>query len=78
MKLNDLPLDVLIVIAEYDDEVWFKLSILIKDFSVYAISPGVKIKAMKNFNISEYEKSGNCWKTHYYCKDKDILKKQSS
>lgn len=66
MHIQDLPLEIIIEIAEYDDEIWFKLSILLKPFSDYSIHPTVKKKAMNFFKITKHETIKNSWKRHWY------------
>lgn len=74
MDFIDLPLEILIQIAEYDDEIWFKLSILIRNFGDYSILPHVKAKAMKLFGIVEREILKSKWKCHWYQKGNNMRK----
>jgi antitoxin component YwqK of YwqJK toxin-antitoxin module len=68
----DLPLEILVEIAEYDDEIWFKFSISIKKFYHYSIQPNVKNKAMKMFNITEHETNKTTWRQHWYNKGENF------
>lgn len=48
--LELLPFEIIVTIAEIDDEVWYLMSLLLRDFGVYSITQHIKQRAMKRFN----------------------------
>lgn len=53
MKLDELPFDVLMLIARQHWKAWYKLSLTLKDFGQYSIRPKTKLAAQKHFNFVE-------------------------
>lgn len=65
--MNNLPLEILVKISEYDEQVWFNLSLVLKHFAIYAIQHDVRLRAMKLFGVREMlEHSKNNFCCHYY------------
>lgn len=63
MQLNDMPLEILVRIAEEHRSVWYNLSITIREFGEYSIHD--KKRALRLFGFSEHK---DFYRHHYLYK----------
>lgn len=68
-----LPFDVIIEIARQNWGVWYKLSIVHREFGLYSIQPNVKRAAQKRFSYQEISEQRNYFKYVHYFKIGNVL-----
>lgn len=54
LQFVELPLDVIIQIAQVHWKVWYKLSITFREFGLYSIQTNVKSAAQQHFNFGTF------------------------
>lgn len=51
--MESIPFELIVQVAEMDHELWYKLSLVHRDFGLWSIQPEVKSKMMKLFDFVE-------------------------
>lgn len=54
MDFTSLPFEIVVLIAEVSHEVWYLLSLTIREFGLYSISPSVMRAAQRHFGFRKY------------------------
>lgn len=58
-NLNNIPFEIIVIIAETCHEVWYLLSITLRTFGLYSTQPNIKRNAMKQFGFEQIFESNH-------------------